>query len=222
MIIGNGLIAKNFFNFKNQDDKIIFASGVSNSLEENDLEYQREINLLKKTLEKNSDKKIIYFSTTSTFNIISKYTNHKTQTEKFITQNCNNYCIYRLPQLVGKGGNKNNLINFFKQSIIDAKQIFIFPDSLRSVLDVEDLVRLCFETCDLKDKSILNIAGIEFCKIEDIVKMISKKLNINHTLYFHKEKQDYYTINSDEINLAIKRLNINSDNYIKNLINKYV
>jgi len=52
--------------------------------------------------------------------------------------------------------------------------------------------------------------------------MISKKLNINHTLYFHKEKQDYYTINSNEINLAIKRLNINPDNYIKNLINKYV
>ena len=222
MIIGNGLIAKNFFNFKNQDDKIIFASGVSNSLEENDLEYQREINLLKKTLEKNSDKKIIYFSTTSIFNIRSKYTNHKSQIETFIIQNCNNYCIYRLPQVVGKGGNKNNLINFFKQSIIDSKQIFIFPDSLRSVLDIEDLVRLCFETCDLKDKNILNIAGVEFCKIEDIVKMISKKLNINNTLYFHKEKQDYYTINSDEINLAINRLNINSDNYIKNLINKYV
>jgi hypothetical protein len=127
-----------------------------------------------------------------------------------------------LPQVIGKGGNKNNLINFLKRSIIDTKQIFIFPDSLRSVLDIEDLVNLCSETCDLKDKNILNIAGIEFCNIEDIVKMISKKLNINPIISFYREKQDYYTVNSDEINLVIKKLNINTNNYIKNLINKYI
>ena len=153
---------------------------------------------------------------------MSKYTKHKLEVEKLIIQNSNDYCIYRLPQVIGKGGNKNNLINFFKQSIIDTKQIFIFPDSLRSILDIEDLVNLCSETCDLKDKNILNIAGIEFCNIEDILKMISKKLNINPIISFYREKQDYYTVNSDEINLAIKKLDINTNNYIKNLINKYI
>jgi nucleoside-diphosphate-sugar epimerase len=222
MIIGSGLIAKSFINFKNQDDKIIFASGVSNSLEENDLEYQREINLLKSVLKKNSNKKIIYFSTTSIFNIKSKYTNHKLEIEKFITQNFNNYCIYRLPQIVGKGGNRNNLINFLKQSIIDTKQIIIFTNSLRSILDIEDLVVLCSQTCDLKDKNILNIAGIQFSKIEDIVKIISEKLNMNPILSFRREKQDCYIINSDEIDTAIKKLNINSNNYIQNIINKYI
>jgi nucleoside-diphosphate-sugar epimerase len=222
MIIGSGLIAKSFVNFKNQDNKIIFASGVSNSLEENDLEYQREINLLKNILKKNNDKKIIYFSTTSIFNTKSKYTNHKLEIEKFIIQNFNNYCIYRLPQIIGKGGNRNNLINFLKQSIIDTKQILIFTDSLRSILDVKDLVALCSETCDLKDKNILNIAGIQFYKIEDIVKAISEKLNMNPILSFHREKRDCYIVNSDEIDLAIKKLNINSNNYIQNIINKYI
>lgn len=222
MIIGNGLIAKSFVNFKNQDDKIIFASGVSNSLEQNDLEYQREINLLKNTLRKNNDKKIIYFSTTSIFNTKSKYTNHKLKIEEFIIENFNNYCIYRLPQIVGKGGNRNNLINFLKQSMIDTKQIFIFPNSLRSIIDIEDLIKLCSETYDLKNKNILNIAGIEFCKIEDIVKMISEKLNMNPILSFHREKLDCYTINSHEINFVIKKLNINSNGYIKNTINKYI
>lgn len=222
MIIGSGLIAKSFLNLKNQDDKIVFASGVSNSLEENDSEYQREINLLENVLLNNSDKKIIYFSTTSIFNIKSKYTNHKIKIEEFIEQNFNKYCIYRLPQLIGKGGNKNNLINFLKESIVSSKQIFIFPNSLRSILDIEDLVRLCTETCDLKNKNILNIAGIEFCNIEDVVKIISEKLSINPTISFHTEKQDCYTINSDEINLVIKKLNINSNNYLKKIVNKYI
>lgn len=222
MIIGNGLIAKSFINLKNQDDKIIFASGVSNSLEENDLEYQREITLLKNIIKNYNNKKLIYFSTTSVFNIKSRYTQHKLEIEKFIIENSSSYCIYRLPQIVGKGGNKNNLFNFLKKSIIDTKQIFIFPNSLRSILDVEDLVQICSETCDLKDKNILNIAGIEFCKIEDIVEMISKKLNTNAIVFFYRQKQDYFTNNSDEINLTIKKLNINSNSYIKNLINKYI
>lgn len=222
MIIGNGLIAKSFINFKNQDKKIIFASGVSNSLEENELEYQRESALLKHIIKTHNDKKIIYFSTTSIFNTKSIYINHKLQMEKIITENSNSYCIYRLPQMIGKGGNRNNLVNFFKKSLLDTKQIFIFPDSLRSLLDIEDLVSICIETCDLKDKNILNIAGVEFCKVEDILKMIGNKLNIEPIVSFYRQKQDCYTTNSDEISFAIKKLNINSNNYIKNLINKYI
>ena len=221
MIIGNGLIAKSFINFKNQDDKIIFASGVSNSLEENSLEYQREIDLLKNILKNYKNKKIIYFSTTSIFNIKSRYTEHKMEIEKFIIENFSSYCIYRLPQIVGKGGNKNNLFNFLKKSIIDTRQIFIFPDSFRSILDIEDLINICSETCNLKDKNILNIAGIEFCKIEDIAKMIGEKLNIQPIISFYRQKQDYFITNSEEVNIAIKNLNISSKDYIKNLINKY-
>ena len=60
MIVGNGLIAKAFDNFK--DDKvIIFASGVSNSLEQRKQEFDRE-NILSNVINENPEK-IVYFST---------------------------------------------------------------------------------------------------------------------------------------------------------------
>ena len=62
MIVGNGLIAKAFDNFK--DDKvIIFASGVSNSLEQRKQEFDREENILSNVINENPEKKIVYFST---------------------------------------------------------------------------------------------------------------------------------------------------------------
>ena len=47
MIIGNGLLAKAFIEYKNNDEIVIFASGVSNSLEEKQSEFKRETDLLK-------------------------------------------------------------------------------------------------------------------------------------------------------------------------------
>lgn len=222
MITGNGLLARSFINFKNQEDKIIFASGVSNSLEKNFLEYKREENLLLNIIKNNKNKKIIYFSTTSIFSIKSTYTNHKIKIEDIIKNNAEKYCIYRLPQIIGKGGNKANLINFLVKSIRDTRNIFIYPESLRSLLDVEDLVSICQKTCDIKDKNILNIAGIEFMKIEQIINLISEKIDIKPILSFHKDRQEYFNENSVEIDLAIKELNISSFGYTKKVIQKYL
>ena len=39
MVIGNGMIANAFKQYENDDEVIIFASGVSNSKENNDSEF---------------------------------------------------------------------------------------------------------------------------------------------------------------------------------------
>ena len=57
MIVGNGLIASSFIKHDN-DDVIIFASGVSNSLETNQDKFDREIDLLKSYMNIR-DKKLI-------------------------------------------------------------------------------------------------------------------------------------------------------------------
>ena len=64
MIIGNGLIAKEFKK-KNyfHKNKIIFASGVSNSNNIKIRDFNREIFLIKKILNINTDLKFYYFST---------------------------------------------------------------------------------------------------------------------------------------------------------------
>ncbi len=60
MVIGNGLIG-NIFKLVDSDNYLIFASGVSNSMENNDGEFNREFDLLKSHI--NTNKKFIYFST---------------------------------------------------------------------------------------------------------------------------------------------------------------
>jgi hypothetical protein len=58
MVIGNGAIAKSFMGL-NHNDLCVFASGVSNSKEENKESYDREFDLLEKTIRENNDKKLL-------------------------------------------------------------------------------------------------------------------------------------------------------------------
>ena len=56
---------KKFIKYADNKDVLIFASGVSNSLETSPVEFGREQFLLEKILAEHSQKKIIYFSTCS-------------------------------------------------------------------------------------------------------------------------------------------------------------
>ena len=66
MIVGNGLIASLFYDV-DREDVIFFASGVSNSLETELSEFQREEDLIRETFTQNPDKLFAYFSTCSIY-----------------------------------------------------------------------------------------------------------------------------------------------------------
>ncbi|MFN5841955.1 MAG: hypothetical protein ACK45G_01855, partial [Bacteroidota bacterium] len=65
MIVGSGLLANAFSSFRSVDDMVIFASGVSNSTSTDRNQYDREVELLRKYI--NRQAKLIYFSTVSVF-----------------------------------------------------------------------------------------------------------------------------------------------------------
>jgi nucleoside-diphosphate-sugar epimerase len=118
MIVGNGLIAKAFYdNYANRDDVLIFASGVSNSSNIDPKEFIREKTLLKSFLTER--KKIVYFSTCSIEDPSlenSPYILHKLEMEELV-KGVNDYLIFRLPQLAGKTDNPNTLLNFLYRKI---------------------------------------------------------------------------------------------------------
>ena len=62
MIVGNGLLAKSFMHYKDDNNIVIFASGVSNSTTLLEIDCLREQKLLKVTISMNKNKTIIYFS----------------------------------------------------------------------------------------------------------------------------------------------------------------
>jgi len=126
-IVGNGGIAQTL---KGLDlgDKLFFASGVSNSAEERESEYQREIVLL---LEQDPKRHIVYFSSLSMFYKKSRYTQHKRQMENLIKHRFPKYTIMRLGNPVWTS-NPVHLVPFLKQKLargeeLDVQEVIRYP-----------------------------------------------------------------------------------------------
>jgi hypothetical protein len=139
-----------------------FASGVSNSREERESEYQREKDLL---LKQDKDKHLVYFGSLSVFYTKGRYQDHKLEMEQLVKDNFKNYTIVRLGNITW-GDNPHTIINFFrKQKAIG--QAFEVQDTERYVCDKEEFLHwiklIPNFSCEM------NIPG-ERIKIVDLIK----------------------------------------------------
>lgn len=141
MLVGNGLIAKSFSIFREENNIIIFASGVSDSKCIEISEFDRERNLL---LSQDRGKKIIYFSTYSISDgsLINEYIQHKIDMESLVENNFEDWLILRLPTVVGHGGNNNNFFNYISNRLKKNLPINTYENTYRSLIDVDDLLPL--------------------------------------------------------------------------------
>lgn len=223
MIIGNGLLAQAFKEYTNNDDVIVFASGVSNSKETLQSEFLREENLLKDTMAKfGENRKLIYFSTCSIYDKyfeMSEYTKHKIKMEERIIKNAVTYNIFRLPQVLGKN-NKNQLIGFLYEQIKNKKNFDLF-DIERNIIDIEDvylIVGLLLQE-NIKNE-IINIANITNIKVTKLVETI-EKICSEKAIYCMKKIDGSFNIDISKINELVKNKNIFESNYLENRIRKY-
>ena len=107
MITGSGDIASVL---PNREDLHFFASGVSNSQETRESEYEREEDLL---LEQDETKHLVYFSSLAIFYGNTRYTRHKKIMELLVRNCFENHTIIRLGN-ISWGTNPNTLINYLK------------------------------------------------------------------------------------------------------------
>lgn len=181
MLVGNGLIASAFLDYKDNDDVIVIASGVSNSKEKDYKKYQREIDMIGSFIGTKS--KIIYFSTISVFDesLDSLYVNHKKYIEKMISSNFDSYLIFRLPIVIGKTNNTNTFINNIKRKIISDETIYINNMSSIYIIDIDDINRLLPNLIDTKNNEIINVIfnnkEFVFDVIQKIERLLGKETN---------------------------------------------
>lgn len=222
MIIGNGLIAKALESI-DSEDILLFASGVSNSLETKESEFNREFNLLKNTLDNHQEKKLIYFSTLS-INDRSKqnnhYIQHKLKIEDYIQNHCKEYLILRLGNIVGYGGNPNTLFNFLKHKII-LNDVFVLHTNARRLLtdinDISDFLEIHGENIR---NQIKNFAYPYYYDLKEIVRAIEEKIG-KEAVYKKVNEGDYYKIAFDnDVESYFNK--INSNEYLQALVNKYI
>ncbi|WP_027380400.1 Rossmann-fold NAD(P)-binding domain-containing protein [Chryseobacterium daeguense] len=222
MIIGNGLIANSLKNIDSEDN-LFFASGVSNSLETRSSEFEREFSLLKSSLEGNQDSRLIYFSTLS-INDQSKqdsfYVLHKLAIEDYIKNNCKNYLILRIGNIVGQGGNPNTLFNFLKNQIANGSKFKVHTKARRLLLDIDDISKFIAKNCNGINSGIINFAYPYYYDLKEIISAIQDQMQKDAD-FEETEEGDFYKVNFDD---GTSRFfsSVKPDEYLKILAKKYI
>lgn len=159
MIVGNGDIASVL---TDREEIIYFASGVSNSSEARESEYQREMKLL---ISLPQYSHVVYFSSLSVFYSNTRYTIHKRRMEDLVKSYFFPSTILRIGNIAW-GTNPHTLINFISNKI-RTREPFEVQDVYRYVLEKDEFLHwidLIPEwSCEM------NIIGRRM-KVKDIVK----------------------------------------------------
>ena len=130
MIIGEGDVASAIID---REDLLFFASGVSNSQETRESEYQREKDLL---LTQDRKQHLVYFGSLSIFYADTRYARHKRGMEELVKENFGRYTIVRLGTITW-GNNPHTLINYFRSRKKAGEPIEV-KDVYRYVINKEE------------------------------------------------------------------------------------
>ena len=226
MVIGNGLVAKAFYSYSDNNEFLIFASGVSNSKTSTEQDYQKERQLCTGLLLEHSDKIFVYFSTCSIEDPDLKttgYIKHKLGMENLIKGGSGHYYIFRLSNLAGFSRNKNTVLNYFNDHISYDLPFECWKNAERNIIDVEDVYRVADYL--LKNKirvnQITNIANIRNYTVPYIVQCI-ESFHQKKARMTEKEKGVPFKIDVSEILPVFEKLNIRfGDDYLPKLLKKY-
>jgi len=145
VIIGRGLVATAFAT-QWQDDPAtaIVAAGVSNSAETDAAAFLREERLLDEVFATPSFSQIVYFGSCAVANPAERqtpYLQHKARMEGRILADPRGQ-VFRLPQVVGEGGNPHTLTNFLRARIESGEPFDIWARAERNLIDIHDVAVL--------------------------------------------------------------------------------
>lgn len=212
MVVGNGMIAKAFCEYNCVNDILIFASGVSSSNLNLESEFTREYTMVKKYLQAYPEKLFIYFSSCSIeFPDLkdTKYNIHKLNVEKLIQATSDNYIIFRLPNVIDKGGNPNTVINFLFDSIKEDKEFSLWKYATRNIVDIEDVVKIIQYVIEnnLYRNDTVNVAYEKSILVEDLIQTIESLLN-KKSLKSIINKGSDFKIDISKVSWIMKKLNM--------------
>ena len=224
MIIGNGLIA-NLFKENDRENVVFFASGVSNSLETEKSAFLREEDLLRKTLEENSDKIFIYFSTCSIYDSSkngSPYVNHKLKMEQIVEELANQFLILRVSNAVGKGGNPNLLMNYLVNAFHQEKEITVHTLATRNLIDADDIKNITLKFINENIlNTIINVAYLENFSTSEILEILEKYFNKSAKKSFVKSGQSYLISIPEVENYFTENNLTNKEAYLCRILDRY-
>jgi nucleoside-diphosphate-sugar epimerase len=225
VIVGRGLLAQAFGSvFAENDEWVIFASGVSNSGESNSAEFLREETLLRSSGEK-SDGALVYFSSCGLIDgdtADTPYMSHKRRMESLVLSMPRSI-VLRLPQVVGYTRNQHTLINYLRDRIVSGERFTVWQNAERNIIDIDDVVAIAGELLrhPNADSRVINIAVERSSLMTDIVKILEDVIGKrgNYTL---EPKGAPLRLNTTLTSGAARRLGLDlGQGYLERVITKY-
>jgi nucleoside-diphosphate-sugar epimerase len=226
MVVGNGMMAQRFLSFKSDENVLIFASGVSNSKETNIENFEREKRVIFEAIAKSTTKKFVYFSTCSIYDPSEKdslYVKHKLECEQIIKENCKDYLIFRVSNVVGKTENKNTIISYLVSKIKNKEPFQLWKNSVRNIIDIDDLLPFV-------SHKIQTVKGAETCiianpfqyPVTEIVAKIEQVLN-KKAIFELIDKGSIFEIplKSEDKFILEKGVDFTIEPYLSKILNKY-
>lgn len=225
MIVGSGLLAREFSGYSDRSDVVVFASGVSNSNEVLESNFNRELILLNKTIVGNKEKQFVYFSSCDVVDVntnTSPYFLHKLKMEQVVKSLCDSYCIFRLPQVIGYTENNNSLVNYFANKIMCGEKFEVWEGVSKNLIHVSDVFKivdhiltyklLVNSVCDVVNNNYYTVLEV-VAVLEDVLKskayynLLTKgaKSKYNHTLSKSVISKLNMNLDGGYLNVSIKQ-----------------
>jgi nucleoside-diphosphate-sugar epimerase len=226
MVIGNGMIAKKFSRYVDDDSRLIFASGVSNSSANDEAAFKRERDLLLEHLSLHTSATLIYFSTCSIYDPSlqqSPYVLHKIKMEELIKSVAGSFIIFRVSNPVGFTDNSHTLLNYFIAHIRQQQQFTVWKYASRNLIDIDDMYDICeliIQEGHWMNK-IINVANPVNYPVTAIIEAVEQHFSVKGN-YSLEEKGNSPLINTSDIQPLYGQLPISFDNnYLPRLLQKY-
>lgn len=200
MIVGSGMIAM-ASKAADAPDTLIFASGVSDSKEEDPKAYQREVDLFNQHAAERDWMRIFYFSTCSVYdpeNVSSPYVSFKLEREREIIEEYPASIILRLPQVIGSSENPKQLGAFLFDRLSKEKSFEIYENACRYLFYAGDLPKV-IELFNRKEfcGSTINVAHKNRCSIKEIVEIFEQLMGVTANYKLVPKGSCYEVPNSD-------------------------
>ena len=225
MVIGGGMMAKAFSAFRVDSGTVIFASGVSDSLEDRREAFDRERSLLLRTREENSDKLMVYFGTCSVVDpdrSDTPYVQHKLEMESLLQNSDGPSMILRLPLAIGPAHRTRTLAQFLYEKISREQPFEVWAHATRYPVDVADTFRIA--NLFIGQRSLwnrrINIALRAF-NILDFVRSMEFIVG-KGARYELIPKGKHYELSCPEVRAIANQLELDfSDLYLDRVLGKY-
>jgi nucleoside-diphosphate-sugar epimerase len=225
VIVGHGLLAKAFAGFEHTERVLVYAAGVSDSLETDPAAFERERKLLETARAQHPERLLVYFGTCSADDPDRRetpYVTHKLEMERVLEQHPAPWMVLRLPLAIGPVRGGHTLAPFLYERISRGERFQVWQHATRYPIDVQDVVRIAARLIPNRAhwNRKINVA-LRAYSILDFVRTMESIVG-RPAIYELVPKGRHYEIRCPEVEALVEELALEADEgYLDRVLRKY-